>query len=51
MFNHCYKLKQIIEINEFDANNITNMKEMLQLCNQLEYLDLSNFNILEVIYM
>ena len=44
MFNKCYKLKEIKGINNFNTNKVTNMNSMLQLCNELKYLDLSNFN-------
>ena len=51
MFNACYKLKEIKGINKFNTNQVTNMKAMFQLCNELEYLDLSNFNTSNVIDM
>ena len=44
MFCDCNKLKGIKGINKFITNKVTNMKAMFQNCNELEYLDLSNFN-------
>jgi len=44
MFNGCHKLKQIIGINKFNTNKVTNMAGMFSECEELEYLDLSNFN-------
>ena len=44
MFNKCYKLKEIKGINIFNTNQVTNMKGMFQECNELEYLDLTNFD-------
>ena len=44
MFNKCYKLKEIKGINQFNTNNVTNMKAMFGECNELISLDLSNFN-------
>ena len=45
MFKFCHKLKRIEGLNKFNTLNVTNMKEMFQFCNELEYLDLSNFNV------
>ena len=44
MFNNCKKLKEIKGINNFNTNNVTKMNSMFQACNELSYLDLSNFN-------
>ena len=44
MLNKCKKLKEIKRINKFNINNIINMKVILQCCNELEYLELSNFD-------
>ena len=44
MFDKCFKLKEIKGINNFNTNNVTNMKGMFQNCNELISLDLSNFN-------
>ena len=44
MFNECKKLKEIKGINKFNTNKVNNMKAMFQLCNEIEYLDLSNFD-------
>ena len=44
MFNECHKLKEIKGINKFNTSKVTAMNTMFQLCEELEYLDLSNFN-------
>ena len=44
MFNKCYKLKKIKGINTLKTSKVTNMRMMFQDCNELEYLDLSNFD-------
>ena len=44
MFSQCNKLKEIKGINKLKVNKVTSMKGMFQLCNELEYLDLSNWN-------
>ena len=44
MFSKCYKLKEIKGINRFITYKVTDMKAMFQLCGELEYLDLSNYN-------
>ena len=49
MFSNCIKLKKIKGINNFNTIKVKNMKEMFQSCSELEYLDLSNFNISNVI--
>ena len=48
MFCNCIKLKQIIGIDKFNTIKVKNMKEMFKSCNELEYLDLSNYNISNV---
>ena len=48
MFNKCYKLKEIKGLNKFITNNETDIKAMFQCCYELEYLDLSNFDTLNV---
>ena len=42
-FNSCYKLKEIIGLNNFDTSNVTSMLQMFAYCYKLEYLDLSSF--------
>ena len=44
MFYNCHKLKEIKGINKFNSNQVTKMNSMFQQCNELEYLDLSNFD-------
>ena len=44
MFNECNKLKEIKGLNNLNTSNVTTMRGMFQLCNELEYLDLSNFD-------
>ena len=44
MFSKCHKLKQIKGISNFNTIKLTNMNYMFQECNELEYLDLPNFN-------
>ena len=39
-----HKLKEIKGINNFNTSQVTNMKSMFNQCNELEYLDLSNFD-------
>ena len=48
MFKCCNKIKQIKGINNFDTSNVINMREMFHSCSELEYLDLTNFNISKV---
>ena len=45
MFYECKKLKQINGINNFNTSKVINMYAMFSKCNELEYLDLSNFDI------
>ena len=51
MFNGCTKLKEIKGINKFITANVTDMNSMFNGCKELEYLDLSNFNIYQVVNM
>ena len=44
MFNYCEKLKSIKGINKFNTSEVTTMKAMFQFCNELEELNLSNFD-------
>ena len=44
MFNKCGKLKKIKGLNKLVTNKVTNMAGMFQLCEQLEYLDLTNLD-------
>ena len=44
MFSECRKLKAINGIENLNTLNVINMHGMFQLCEELEYLDLSNFN-------
>ena len=48
LFNACFKLKEIKGINHLITNKTTNMSGMFQKCDELEYLNLSNFNTLNV---
>ena len=45
MFGSCTKLKEIKGINNFDTSNARNIAEIFMACLELEYLDLSNFNV------
>ena len=45
MFDGCKLLKEIKGIYNFNTSNILNMKGLFEGCNELEYLDLSSFNI------
>jgi surface protein len=49
IFNKCHKLKQIIGINAFKTNKVTNMYGMFNECNELKSLDLSNFITINVL--
>ena len=51
MFNKCILLKEIKGINRFNTNKVNNMKAMFQECNELQYLDLSNFDTSKIIDM
>ena len=44
MFNQCLKLREIKGINKFMTNIVESTYAMFQLCIELEYLDLSNFD-------
>ena len=44
MFNKCYKLKEIKGINKFKISKVNNMSTIFQECNEIEHLDLSNFD-------
>ena len=44
MFNGCNRLKNINGISKLITNKVIDMNGMFQSCNELEYLDLSNFN-------
>jgi len=46
MFNECHKLKEIIGINNLNTFKAKDMTGLFQDCNELIYLDLSNFNII-----
>ena len=48
MFNKCIKLKEIKGLNQFKTNNITATYAMFQFCAEIECLDLSNFETLNV---
>ena len=48
-FNKCRKLKEIKGINKFSITNAFDMVTKFQQCNELIYLDLSNFNTINVI--
>ena len=51
MFHNCNKLKEIRGIDKYKTNKVLIMKAMLQFCNALEYLDLSNLDTSNVIDM
>jgi surface protein len=54
MFNKCNKLKEIKGLNKLNTNKVIKMNSMFQLCTELEYLDLSNFdtsNVTDMSYM
>ena len=44
MFKKCKKLKEIKGLNKIITIDAKDMSGMFQECNELEYLDLSNFN-------
>ena len=48
MFNKCYKLKEIKGINSFSTPELTYTELMFNECNELEFLDLSKFNIANI---
>ena len=51
MFNECYNLKEIKGINKLVTNKVNNINSMFQCCYELKYLDLSNWNTSNVLYM
>ena len=44
MFNKCKKLKEIKGLNNFITNKVIDMTGMFSFCDELEYLDLTNFD-------
>ena len=48
MFYGCHKLKEIIGLDKLNTINVTNMNGMFQDCENLEKLDLSNFDVSNV---
>ena len=44
MFSNCYKIREIKGINQFNTINVIDMHSMFEYCNELEFLDLSNFD-------
>ena len=44
LFNNCKKLKKIKGIENFNTKEVLNMIAIFNECNELEELDLSNFN-------
>ena len=44
MFNNCKKLKEIKGINKINTEKVYKMTAMFQNCNEMEYLDLSDFD-------
>ena len=51
MFNECHNLKEIKGLNKLNTSKVKYMDAMFQECNELQYLDLSNFNTENVIDM
>ena len=54
MFSKCKILKEIKGLNRLNTRNVTNMNTMFQLCEEIEYLDVSNFdtsNVTDMQYM
>ena len=51
MFNECHNLKEIKGINKINSSKVNNMSAMFQLCKEIKYLDLSNFDTSNVTYM
>jgi len=43
LFNECKRLKEIKGLEKLNTKNVIDMEGMFQFCNELEYLDLSNF--------
>ena len=44
LFSKCIRLKEIKGLNKLNTKNATTFDGMFQRCNELEYLDLSNFD-------
>ena len=51
MFNMCYKLKEIKGLNKINTKSVDRMVSMFSSCQELEYLDLSNFDTSNVVFM
>ena len=51
MFNGCNILKEVKVLNSFNTSKVNNIISMFQGCNELEYLDLSDFNVSNVTNM
>ena len=49
MFNECHKLKKI-GINKFNTDKVRNMSGMFQQCNEIEYLNKSNVNDMQIMF-
>ena len=50
MFHNCSSLKEL-NLNNFNTNNVTNMRFMFDGCSSLKELNLNNFNTNNVTYM
>ena len=50
MFYGCSSLKEL-NLNNFNTNNVTNMRSMFNRCSSLKELNLNNFNTNNVTYM
>ena len=50
LFKGCYKLKEIQGINKFNTSKVWNIRKIFEDCEELEILDLSNFNTSNVSY-
>ena len=48
LFNECHKIKEIKGIENFNTIKVTNMNSMFQEWNELENLNLSNFNTIDL---
>ena len=44
MFNKCRNMKKLIGINKFNTFKVNSLSAMFNECQELEKLDLSNFN-------
>ena len=51
MLSNCNKLKALKVLNQFNNNKVYYLEAMFQNCNELEYLDLSNFDTTNVFDM